>query len=107
MAEGTFLEVIKAIYGLLTSGNSWHAQVSHTLRFMGFNTTRLDPDFWIRGREGGYDYIRTHTDDVFVVAVNPTSIFNKLKETYTIKDFGPPKVFIGCDYSQVRKVDTT
>ena len=52
---------------------------------MGFNPTRFDPDICIRGREGGYNYIRTHTNDVLVVSVNPTSIFEKLKENYTIK----------------------
>ena len=35
--------------------------------------------------EGGYGYIVTHTNDVLVAAVNPTSIFNKLKETYIFK----------------------
>ena len=46
---------------------------------MGFRPTRFDPYVWIRGCEVGYDYIGTHTDDVLVLAVNPTSIFNKLK----------------------------
>ena len=32
MAEGTFLEVIKALYGLPTSGNRWHARLSNTMR---------------------------------------------------------------------------
>ena len=70
---------------------------------MGFNLTRFDPDVWIRGRKGGYNYIGTHTDDVLVVAVDPTSIFDKLKETYTIKAFGLPKVHHGCDYAQFKK----
>ena len=97
MAEGTLLEVINALYGLLTSGNRWHTHLSHTLRAMGFKSTRFDPYAWIRVRKGGYDYIGAHIDDVLFVAVNPTSIFNKLKETYTIKAFGPLKVHLGCD----------
>ena len=70
---------------------------------MGFKSTRFDPDVWIRGREDGYDYIGTRTDDVIVVALDPTSIFEKLKETYTIKKFGPPTVHLGCDYKRVPK----
>ena len=50
---------------------------------------------WIRGREGGYDYIGTHIDNVLVVAFDPTSIFEKLKETNTIKAFRPPVVHLG------------
>ena len=83
------------------------AHLSQTLREMGFKPTHFDPDVWIRGREGGYDYIGTHTNDVLVVALDPTSIFEKFKETYTIKKFGPPKVHLGCDYAQVTKGSKT
>ena len=62
---------------------------------------------WIRGREGGYDYIGTHIDNVLVVAFDPSSILEKLKETYTIKAFGPQKVHLGCDYAQVKNGATT
>ena len=72
-----------------------------------FKPTRLDPDFWIRGREGRYDYIGTHTDNVLVIAVDPTYIFEKLKKTYKIKSFGPSVVHLGCNYVQVKKGDVT
>ena len=107
MDDETFLEAIEALYGLPTSGNRWHVHLSHTLREMGFKPTRFDPDIWIIGREGGYDYIGTYTNDALVIAVDPTSIFKKLKETYKIKAFDPPKVHLGCDYAQVKKGATT
>ena len=107
MDEGTLLEFIKALYGLPTSRNRCHTHLSHTLREMGFKPTRFDPDIWIIGREGGYDYIGTYTNDALVIAVDPTSIFKKLKETYKIKAFDPPKVHLGCDYAQVKKGVTT
>ena len=70
---------------------------------MGFRPTCFDQYVWIMGLKGGYEYTGTHTNDVLIVAVNPTYIFNKLKETYTIKTFGPPKFHIGCDYAQLKK----
>ena len=82
--EGTLLEVIKALYGLPTYSKRWHANLSNTLREMGFKPTCFDLDVWITGREGGYNYIRTHANYVLLIAVNPTSIFGKLNETYTI-----------------------
>ena len=78
MPEGTLLEVKKALYGLPTSGNRWHAQLSQTLRDMGFKPTRFDPDLYLRVRDSGYDYIGTHTDDVLVVAKHPARVFEKL-----------------------------
>ena len=44
MPEGTLLEVVKLLYGLPTSGNMWHAHLSHTLKEMRFKPTRFDPD---------------------------------------------------------------
>ena len=73
----------------------------------GFKLTRFDLDVWIRGRKGGYNYIRKNTDDVLVVGVEPTSIFKKLKQNYTIEAFRPPKVHLGYDYAQVKRVATT
>ena len=78
ISERNLLEVVKVLYGLPTIRNRWHAHLLHTLREMGFKPTRFDPDVCIRECEWGYDYIRMHTDDVLVVAVNPTSIVNLL-----------------------------
>ena len=103
MTEGTLLKVIKAVYGIPTSGNSWHAHLLYTLREMVYKPTRFDLDVWIRGREGSYDYIGTQTDDVLAVAVEPTSIFENLKKTYILKTFGPPKFHPVFDYAQVKK----
>ena len=87
MTEGTSLELIKVIYGLPTIGNRWYRNLLHTLREMGFRLTHSDPYVCIRGHEGGYEYVGTHINDVLIVAVNPTSIFNKLKELYAINIF--------------------
>ena len=98
MTERNLLGVVRELYGLPTSGNRGHAHLSHNLRAMIFKPTRSEPDLWIMGREGGYDYIGKHTNYVLIIAANPMSIFNKLKETNIMKDFGPPKVHLGCDY---------
>ena len=107
MPEGALLEVVKALYGLPTSGNRWHAHLPHTWREMSLKMTRFDTDVWIRGREGGYDYIGTHTDDVLVVAVDPNSMFENLKETYTIEAFGTPVVHFECNCVRIKEVDET
>ena len=44
-----------------------------------FKPTIFDPYIWIRENEGGYDYIWAHINDVLVMSIIPTSIFNKFK----------------------------
>ena len=97
MAERVLLELVKALYGLPTTTNICHAHLSHTLRAMIFKPTCVDPDVFIRGGEVGYNYIGIHNNDFLVGSFNPTSIFNKLKDTYTLKAFGQPKVYFVCD----------
>ena len=104
MDEGTLLEVKKALYGLPTSGNMWHAHLLQTLRDMGFTPTCFDPDVWIRGRDGGYDYIGTHTDDVLDVAKHPERVFEKLQKIYTIKKFGPPLTILAATIRKSRRI---
>ena len=60
----------------------------------GLNPHRLKPNVWIKERGGGYDYIKTHNDDVLVISAEPNYRFNKLKEIYMIDQFGAPKVHL-------------
>ena len=46
--KGCILIVVRALYGLKTSGASWRAMFSQTLKDMGFESTKADPDVYIR-----------------------------------------------------------
>ncbi len=68
--EGRIAILKKALYGLKSSGNQWHAHFMKTLYQLGFEPTRYDNDVWIkpRGDGTGYDYICTYVDDFLIVA---------------------------------------
>ena len=83
--------------------NRRHAQLLHTLRGMCFKQTRFDPNVWVKGHKGGYNHISMKTYDILFVAKKPPSIFEKLKEIYMIKEFGAPKIHLGCDYTKSRR----
>ena len=72
------------------------------LKDNGFNPNRFDPNVCIKDPTSVYNYTRTHTDDEPVLSADPTSIFDKLKEIYTIKKFGTPKLHLGYYYRQVK-----
>ena len=73
---------------------------------MGYNPTNFDTNIWIKKREGGYEYVSTHTNDILSLALDPYMLFEKLKYAYIIKKYVAPEVYIGCDYMQVKVVDT-
>ena len=46
--QGCLLVIVKALYGLLTSGTKWHAFFADTLMEMGFYPYKADPDVWMK-----------------------------------------------------------
>jgi Reverse transcriptase (RNA-dependent DNA polymerase) len=52
----TFI-IEKELYGLRTSGASWHQRFSDTLRDLKFKPCLADNDFWIKECKTHYEYI--------------------------------------------------
>jgi hypothetical protein len=45
---GSVMVVVRALYGLKSSGASWRAMLAQSLTKMEYKSTRADPDMWIR-----------------------------------------------------------
>ena len=100
--EGKTVIIQKALYGLVSSSERWHAHFSDTLRGLGFKTTRYDNDVWIKRSDDGkyYEYLCTHVDDFMIVSKKPQIIMKALEDIYTIKGQGPPDYYLGNDYKK-------
>ena len=57
--DGSMAQVVKALYGLPSSGRNWHINLAGTLRMLGFKPPRFDQDVFMRVNEScdGYNYI--------------------------------------------------
>jgi len=97
--------IVKALYGLKSSGKAWHAHLANILRGLGFTPSRFDPDVWYRldGSTDVYEYIGTHMDDLLVVGPSglPDKMIATLWTIFTIKGGGEPEFHLGCDYKKV------
>jgi hypothetical protein len=61
--------VIKALYGLRSSGAAFRSLLAETLNKLGYKPSYADPDVWMRPavKANGfeyYEYILTYVDDV-------------------------------------------
>ena len=98
--EGKMLVVIKALYGLKSSGAMWHRKFAENLRDMGFLPMRADPDFHLRQTENGeYEYIAVIVDDLLVFSKKPYDIIDIItkKYKYDLKGIGTPEYYSGAD----------
>ncbi|MGH7954980.1 MAG: reverse transcriptase domain-containing protein [Gloeomargaritales cyanobacterium] len=61
--------IIRALYGLKSSGAAWRAHIAQTLRDMGYMPSFADPDVWMRKctKPDGfkyYEYLLVYVDDI-------------------------------------------
>jgi len=93
--------IVRAMYGLKSSGAAWHAQLSETLYGMDFKPTLADPDVWYRPaiKDNGmeyYEYILVYVDDILAISHSPRTIMETIRKQYRLKEEPtPPKVYLG------------
>jgi len=98
--EGHTLVIFKALYGLRSSGLRYHEKFSDTMRDMGYNMSKADPDVWMKDMGDHYEYIAVYVDDLAIVSKDPQSICDTLtqKYKYKLKGVGPITYHLGCDF---------
>lgn len=100
--EGHLMVVRKSLYGLRTSGKSWHALLFDTLTDMGFTPSRADPDIWIRDAGECYEYVCSYVDDLTAILCNPKEFFDELeRQGFGLKGVTDnPDVFLGGSFGR-------
>jgi hypothetical protein len=98
--EGHTIVIIKALYGLRTSGARWHEKLADTLYDMGFTPCKSDPDVWMKDCGLHYEYVCVYVDDLAVMMKDPDKFFADLKKIsgFGLKGEGDIKYHIGGDF---------
>lgn len=99
---GKVIIIVRALYGLKSSGASWRSMFSASLESMGFKPTRVDPDVYIRKNHKAdgvpyYEIVLVYVDDVLAVSSDPEKIMRAIGEEYELKDgeYGQPEIYLG------------
>ncbi len=103
MHAGRTLVIVRALYGLKSSGAAWLAHFANTLCDLDFISSYADPDVWLRPavRTDGfkyYEYVLVYVDDILCVSSDPMLFFKTLSDepfSYRLKDVGPPSRYLG------------
>jgi hypothetical protein len=98
--EGHTFIIFKALYGLRTSGASWHQRFSDTLRDLGYKPCKADNDVWIKDCGTHYEYVCVYVDDIMHMSKNPQALFDALKDTYkyNLAGVGEPSYHLGGNF---------
>jgi hypothetical protein len=100
--EGHYLIIVKALYGLHTSGLCWHECFADCLCNEGFSPCKAEPDIWMRLNGDLYEYVATYVDDLCLGMLDPKSFTDTLQKKYNskLKGTGPIDFHLGQSFSQ-------
>ena len=113
--EGRLVIIVKALYGLRSSGSAWHSHFSDTLRSLCFTPSRADMDMWMRCQtkpDGSkyYEYLVVYVDDVLIISHDPHSIVKAIENRpYELKGGTAPESYLGANigkYTIVKGIET-
>jgi hypothetical protein len=99
--KGKPVVIIKALYGLKTSGAAWRAHFADTLHSMGFTSSLADLDVWYRAdcKPDGfeyYSYILVYVDDILVISHQPEVTMTIIAQSFRLKDgYAQPTRYLG------------
>jgi len=99
--KGKYVLIVKALYGLKSSGAAWRAHFAATLKTLGFTSCLADPDVWYRAAtkptgEKYYEYILVYVDDVLTLSHQAETVMKGLEQFYRLKDgFAQPTQYLG------------
>jgi len=74
--EGSVMLIVRALYGLKTSGVAWRSTFAQKLIDMGYKSSRADPDIWLQAtiKPDGHHYyemLLVYVDNILLVSHQP------------------------------------
>ena len=98
--QGHTLIVVKALYGLRSSGLRWHERFSDCMRNEGFFPCKAEPDIWMRDKGDHYEYVGVYVDDLAFAMKDPQTFADVLQNKYKfkLKGTGPLEFHLGCNF---------
>lgn len=108
--QGMVIKIVRALYGLKSSGAAWRSMFNASILDMGFEGTVADPDVYRRAnaKPDGfryYEYIMVYVDDVLIISHDPNVHLARIQADYELNptSIGPPSRYLGADVKRVTR----
>ena len=100
--EGQAFIVVKALYGLKSSGAAFRSHLAERLDEIGFKSSIADPDVWLRPAvkpdgQQYYEYLLVYVDDLLCISHDARSPLLEISQTLKFKKnkIEPPDMYLG------------
>jgi hypothetical protein len=112
--QGRKALVVRALYGLKSSGTAFRAHLKSFMKEMGYRACKADPDLWLKeqtDKKGKcyYAYILCYVDDLLVIHHHPKKVLDRINEYLPLKEdsVGPPEFYLGAKLKKKEFADKT
>lgn len=109
---GKVMLVVRALYGLKSSGAACAAMLSQTLTELGYSSSRADRNVWLKraSKPDGFEYyemILVYVDDILHISHDTRPAINALMKLYLIRkeSMGPPNRYLGTNIDRIQTED--
>lgn len=106
--SGQIMIIVRALYGLKSSGAAFRALLAETLHDLGYKPTKADPDVWIRPavKPDGFEYyelVLCYVDDVLGISDDPMKTMSGIQSNFKLKDdkIVEPDMYLGAQLSKM------
>ena len=106
--EGKTMLVVRALYGLKSSGAAFRSFLAETLRDLNFVPSRADPDVWMSPavKPDGFkywEYILCYVDDVLAISHQSKHVLKGIQKKFKLKNdkMEVPKMYLGASLSKM------
>jgi hypothetical protein len=103
---GMVCKLHKALYGLKQSPRAWYSKLSSVLLVHGFKRSQADSSLFVRTGAAGRLVVLVYVDDLIITGDNADeiqSLKSTLHKTFSIKDLGLLRYFLGIEMDHSSK----
>ena len=106
--QGRPVLIVRALYGLKSSGARWRDHFAAILRENGFKSSLADPDVWMRKAKKPcgflyWEYLLAYVDDILILSHAPHAVIDSLSQRVIFKagSVEVPMSYLGADVFRV------
>ena len=107
--EGRPVMIVRALYGVRSSGISFRDYLARNLREMGYKSSKADPDYWMRPNMKSdcteyYRYAICYVHGVTATMEHPNEFMTELSKRLTLKEGSvedKPTLHLGADVAKL------
>ena len=101
--EGHILIIVRALYGLKSSGQRWHDRFHDCMIELGWQPCKSENDVWMKKNNNVWEYVAVYVDDLAIAMKDPESFTSALMAppyNFKLKGTGEIKHHLGMEFSR-------